>query len=103
MLATVVGWDLYLTTRSPVVLGNVGLVQIIPVLLFNLRRFRSQEAIRAWIRRGYKARDGQRVKVTVKRRAGWVILVDPVEIAKADIATDPKRRFRSGFPAAVAA
>jgi len=34
MLATVVGWDLYLTTRSPVVLGNVGLVQIIPVLLF---------------------------------------------------------------------
>jgi predicted MFS family arabinose efflux permease len=34
MLATVVGWDLYLTTHSPVVLGNVGLVQIIPVLLF---------------------------------------------------------------------
>ena len=34
MLATVVGWDLYLATRSPVVLGNVGLVQIIPVLLF---------------------------------------------------------------------
>ncbi len=34
MLATVVGWDLYLSTRSPVVLGNVGLVQIIPVLLF---------------------------------------------------------------------
>jgi len=34
MLATVVGWDLYLNTRSPVVLGNVGLVQIIPVLLF---------------------------------------------------------------------
>ncbi len=34
MLSTVVGWDLYLATRSPVVLGNVGLVQIIPVLLF---------------------------------------------------------------------
>jgi len=34
MLATVVGWDLYLTTHSAVVLGNVGLVQIIPVLLF---------------------------------------------------------------------
>ena len=34
MLATVVGWDLYLSTHSPVVLGNVGLVQIIPVLLF---------------------------------------------------------------------
>ena len=34
MLAVVVGWDLYLATRSPVVLGNVGLVQIIPILLF---------------------------------------------------------------------
>jgi MFS family permease len=34
MLATVVGWDLYLGTRSALVLGNVGLVQIIPVLLF---------------------------------------------------------------------
>src|SRR6185503_13454238 len=34
MLATVVGWDLYLSTHSAVVLGNVGLVQIIPVLLF---------------------------------------------------------------------
>ena len=36
MLATVVGWDLYLSTHSPVVLGNVGLVQIIPVLLFTI-------------------------------------------------------------------
>ncbi|HEX5110191.1 MAG TPA: MFS transporter [Vicinamibacterales bacterium] len=34
MLTVVVGWDLYLATRSPVVLGNVGLVQIIPVFLF---------------------------------------------------------------------
>ena len=34
MLSIVVGWDLYQATRSPVVLGNVGLVQIIPVLLF---------------------------------------------------------------------
>jgi MFS family permease len=34
MLGVVVGWDLYVTTRSPVVLGNVGLVQIIPVFLF---------------------------------------------------------------------
>ena len=30
MLGVVVGWDLYVATRSPVVLGNVGLVQIIP-------------------------------------------------------------------------
>ncbi len=34
MLSIVVGWDLYNATRSPVVLGNVGLVQIVPVLLF---------------------------------------------------------------------
>jgi MFS family permease len=34
MLATVAAWDLYLATRSPVVLGNVGLAQIFPVLLF---------------------------------------------------------------------
>jgi MFS family permease len=34
MLGVVVGWDLYLATRSPVVLGNVGLAQIIPVFLF---------------------------------------------------------------------
>ncbi len=34
MLGVVVGWDLYVATRSPVVLGNVGLVQIIPVFLF---------------------------------------------------------------------
>ena len=33
MLAIVAGWDLYQATKSPVVLGNVGLVQIIPVLL----------------------------------------------------------------------
>jgi predicted MFS family arabinose efflux permease len=33
MLSTVVGWDLYQATRSPIVLGNVGLVQIVPVLL----------------------------------------------------------------------
>jgi len=34
MLSIVVGWDLYNVTRSPVVLGNVGLVQIVPVFLF---------------------------------------------------------------------
>lgn len=58
---------------------------------------RSGEAVRAWIRRGYRAPDGTRVKVSVKRRCGWLILVDPVEIARADLATDPKRRYR-GFP-----
>lgn len=34
MLAVVVGWDLYLATRSALVLGNVGLAQVIPVFLF---------------------------------------------------------------------
>lgn len=36
MLATVVSWDLYQQTRSPIVLGNVGLVQVLPVLLLTL-------------------------------------------------------------------
>jgi MFS family permease len=36
MLSVAVGWDLYLQTRSPVVLGNVGFVQVTPFLLFAL-------------------------------------------------------------------
>jgi MFS family permease len=35
MLSIVVGWDLYQSTHSPVALGNVGLVQIIPVVIFS--------------------------------------------------------------------
>jgi hypothetical protein len=61
---------------------------------------RSQEAIRSWIRRGYKTADGTRIKVTVKRRDGWAILVDPVDIAKAARATDPKGLYRAAFPVA---
>jgi MFS family permease len=34
MLSIVVGWDLYQESHSAIVLGNVGLVQIIPTLLF---------------------------------------------------------------------
>lgn len=34
MLSIVVGWDLWQVTHSPVVLGNVGLVQILPPLFF---------------------------------------------------------------------
>jgi MFS family permease len=34
MLSIVVAWDLYEAKHSPLVLGNVGLVQIVPVLLF---------------------------------------------------------------------
>lgn len=36
MLAVVVGWDLYNRTGSALVLGIVGLVQVVPVLLFAL-------------------------------------------------------------------
>ena len=36
MLSVAVSWDLYLQTRSAVVLGNVGFVQVAPFLLFAL-------------------------------------------------------------------
>jgi len=36
MLAVAVSWDLYLATRSPLVLGNVGLVQVAPFFIFAL-------------------------------------------------------------------
>ena len=36
MLWVAVSWDLYLATHSATVLGNVGLVQVIPFLLFAL-------------------------------------------------------------------
>lgn len=36
MLSVAVSWDLYLQTKSAVVLGNVGLVQVAPFLLFAL-------------------------------------------------------------------
>ncbi len=36
MLSVAVSWDLYITTRSAIALGNVGLVQVTPFLLFAL-------------------------------------------------------------------
>ena len=36
MLSVAVSWDLYLQTKSPIVLGNVGFVQIAPSLLLGL-------------------------------------------------------------------
>jgi MFS family permease len=36
MLAVAVSWDLYLATRSALVLGNVGLVQVAPFFIFAL-------------------------------------------------------------------
>ena len=63
---------------------------------------RSEKTVWAWTKAGYKAPGGTRVKVPIARRDGWLILLDPVEVAKADHATDPKRRFR-GFPLPAAA
>ena len=36
MLSVAVGWDLYLATKSAIVLGNVGLVQVAPFVVFAL-------------------------------------------------------------------
>jgi MFS family permease len=36
MLSVAVSWDLYIQTKSPLVLGNVGFVQVAPFLLFAL-------------------------------------------------------------------
>src|SRR5690348_8080092 len=36
MMSVAVSWDLYLATRSALVLGNVGFVQVAPFLLFAL-------------------------------------------------------------------
>src|SRR5579863_6718534 len=36
MLSVAVSWDLYLQTKSALVLGNVGFVQVAPFLLFAL-------------------------------------------------------------------
>ena len=64
---------------------------------------RSEKTVWAWTSKGYKAQDGTRVTVKVKRRNGRELLVDPVEIAKADRATDPHGRYRSAFPLPAAA
>ena len=64
---------------------------------------RSPETIRKWVQRGYKDKAGERVRLRIVRRDGWAILLDPVEVAKADLATDPHRRFRSAFPLPAAA
>src|SRR5271165_3006676 len=36
MLSLAVSWDLYIETHSALVLGNVGLVQVAPFVLFSL-------------------------------------------------------------------
>lgn len=58
--------------------------------------------VRAWTQRGYGPKDARR-KLPVAKREGRLILLDPVEVAKADHATkDLARRvvIRDAFPVA---
>lgn len=58
--------------------------------------------VRAWINRGYGPKDARR-KLLVAKREGRRLLLDPVEVAKADHATKgPARRdmIRGAFPVA---
>lgn len=63
---------------------------------------RSEKTVWSWTSKGYKAPDGTRIRVRKKRRHGREILVDVVEIARADLATDPKGLYRR-FPSLAAA
>ena len=58
--------------------------------------------VRAWTQRGYGPKDARR-KLPVAKREGRIILLDPVEVAKADHATKALARrvvIRDAFPAA---
>lgn len=60
------------------------------------------DAISQWISRGYGPK-GARVKLPVAKREGRAILLDPVEVAKADHATRERARrevYRPAFPQA---
>lgn len=48
------------------------------------------DAVSQWISRGYGPRD-ERVRLPVAKREGRTVLLDPIEVAKADHAT----RFRA--------
>jgi hypothetical protein len=48
--------------------------------------------IRNWINRGYKRADGSNVKLPVAYRWRGRIMLDPVEVAKAEHATAPRAR-----------
>lgn len=47
--------------------------------------------IRAWTQRGYGPKDARR-KLPVAKREGRLVLLDPVEVAKADHATKDRAR-----------
>ena len=52
----------------------------------------SPVTIRSWINRGYRNAAGELVKLPVARRDGRLILLDPVDVAKADQATKTRAR-----------
>lgn len=55
----------------------------------------SEITVRSWIRRGYIAADGSRVRLPVKYRWKGQIALDPVEVAKAEHATALRARRRT--------
>ena len=57
--------------------------------------------VRAWTQRGYGPKDDRR-KLPVAKRENGQMLLDPVEVAKADHATKgpARREVRRAFPAA---
>lgn len=56
--------------------------------------------IRQWASRGYLTAAGERRKLPVARREGRALLLDPVEVAKAEHATRERARRYRGFPVA---
>lgn len=59
-------------------------------------------SVRNWTTRGYLTRTGETRKLPVARREGRTLLLDPVEVAKAEHATRERAR-RAAFPLPAAA
>jgi hypothetical protein len=63
----------------------------------------SAVTVRQWASRGYLTAAGDRVKLPVARREGRALLLNPVEVAKAEHATRERARRHVGFPSLAAA
>jgi hypothetical protein len=50
------------------------------------------DTISQWISRGYQTRDGQQAKLPVAKREGRTVLLEPVEVQKAEYATAVRAR-----------
>ncbi len=61
-----------------------------------------ERTVRNWIYRGYYSDVlGCRCKLTVAKREGWLILLDPVDVARAEHATAKRaRRTSAALPLA---